>query len=145
MNEGPSVAKVPKDGLSVAKDTFFDSTDNDIVDNSIMDGYVSDVSDSPNLNSEGKCLPVGKKANHKFTKNKNAEGTSDLSYTPNYKGKYVPIGKKANQKVILKSLILVTCCVLGLANGKTWDEILKTIRNMKTGNCVDKGKRKAKV
>ncbi|GKB22196.1 hypothetical protein Tco_0856119 [Tanacetum coccineum] len=58
MNDGPSVAKVPKE------------------DNSIKDDYASDVSDSPKSKSKGNNLPVGKKASHKVIKNKNAEDTS---------------------------------------------------------------------
>ncbi|GKC87515.1 hypothetical protein Tco_1148164 [Tanacetum coccineum] len=169
--EGPSVASVPIEGPSIRKrpyvgpelakvfkagpppallewfgystvdeyleDTFFDSTDNDTTDNNIMDDYISDVFDSPKSKAEGECLPVGRKASQKVIKNKNAEDTNE--------GKYVPVGKNANQKVIFKSLVLVTGCVLGLANGKTWDQIIQKVRNRKSGNSTDKGKGKAKV
>ncbi|GJZ00672.1 hypothetical protein Tco_0518101 [Tanacetum coccineum] len=120
--EGPSVASVPKEGLSITRRPYvgpelakvfkagpppallegylFDNTNNDTTDNIIKDDYASDVSYYPKSKSEGKCLPVGKKASHKVIKNKNAEDTSDLSYTlkSNYEEKYVPVGKKTNQK-----------------------------------------------
>ncbi|GKB36111.1 hypothetical protein Tco_0881053 [Tanacetum coccineum] len=163
MNEGPSVAKVPKEGPYVAsvpkegpsikrrpyvgpelakvfkagpppallewygyttvdeylEDNFFDSTDNDTTNNNIMDDYISDVSDSPKSKPEGKCLLVRRKANQKVIKNKNDEDTSE--------GKYVPVGKNENQKLIFKSLVPVAGCVLGLANGKTWDQIVQKV------------------
>ncbi|GKF22015.1 hypothetical protein Tco_0074337, partial [Tanacetum coccineum] len=90
MNEGPSVARVPKEaepspallewyGYATVdeylENTFFDSTDNDTTDNSIKDDYTRDVSYSSKSKSEGKCLPVGKKASHKVIKNKNVEDT----------------------------------------------------------------------
>nr|GEV95421.1 hypothetical protein [Tanacetum cinerariifolium] len=70
-----------------------DSSTNE--DKSIKDDYAIDISYSPKSKSVGNNLPVGKKVSHKVIKNKNAEDTNDLSYTPK---SYVPIGKKANKK-----------------------------------------------
>ncbi|GJY78554.1 hypothetical protein Tco_0484355 [Tanacetum coccineum] len=116
MNDCPSVAKVPKEGPSARPPPALLEC--------IKDDDASDVSDSPKSKSKGNNLPVRKKASHKVIKNKNAKDTSDLSYNPksNYEGKYVQVGKKANQKVIFESLILVTGCVIGLANGKSWKQ-----------------------
>ncbi|GJZ28519.1 hypothetical protein Tco_0573166 [Tanacetum coccineum] len=99
--EGPSVASVPKEGPSITRRPYVGPELAKVFKAGPPPALLEcDVSYYPKSKSEGKCLPVGKKASHKVIKNKNAEDTSDLSYTlkSNYEGKYVPVGKKTNQK-----------------------------------------------
>ncbi|GJR58992.1 zf-CCHC domain-containing protein [Tanacetum coccineum] len=72
------------------------------------------------------------------------EDTIHESYFPKSKGKYVRVSKKHNPKVIFKSPILITGCVLGLANVHTWNDILKKFGVRKPKSCADKAKEKRK-
>ncbi|GJS64422.1 hypothetical protein Tco_0678986 [Tanacetum coccineum] len=56
--------------------------------------------------------------------------------------KYVPVGKAASSKTIIKSPKPISGVVLGLANLKTWDDI---VQKMGKRSYADKGKGKAKV
>ncbi|GKG40598.1 hypothetical protein Tco_0467375 [Tanacetum coccineum] len=70
------------------------------------------------------------------------EDTIHESYSPKSKGKYVPVSQKHNPKVIFKSPIPITGCVLGLANVHTWDNILKKFGVKKPESGADKAKEK---
>ncbi|GKG20603.1 hypothetical protein Tco_0380404 [Tanacetum coccineum] len=59
--------------------------------------------------------------------------------------KYVPVVKSASKKAIYKSPQPITGFVLGLANLKTWDDIVQKMGKRKPESYVDKGKGKAKV
>ncbi|GJW97896.1 hypothetical protein Tco_0179704 [Tanacetum coccineum] len=77
--------------------------------------------------------------------NKDITG-EDCIHESNYamsKGKYVPVSQKHNPKV--KSLILVTGCVRGLANVTTWDENMNKMGVRKSDFYADKAKGKRKV
>nr|GEX24013.1 RNA-directed DNA polymerase, eukaryota, reverse transcriptase zinc-binding domain protein [Tanacetum cinerariifolium] len=93
----------------------------DNTDKSIKDDYASDVSYSSKSKSEGNNLLVGKKASQKVMKNKNAEDTRDLSYTP-------------------KSYVRV-------ANGKTWDEIVEKLetRKLEIGQTKERAKQRFEI
>ncbi|GJU44525.1 hypothetical protein Tco_1201791 [Tanacetum coccineum] len=58
---------------------------------------------------------------------------------------YIPVAKKPIPKVIFKSPIPIKGCVLGLANVKTWDNIVKKFGMRTPGKCADKSKGKRKV
>ncbi|GJW27089.1 hypothetical protein Tco_0040900 [Tanacetum coccineum] len=75
------------------------------------------------------------------------EETSDNETTDNETSieKYVPVGKSTSQKSIFKSPQPITRVVLGLANLKTWDDVVQKIGKRKPGNCADKGKGKTKL
>nr|GFB22262.1 hypothetical protein [Tanacetum cinerariifolium] len=77
---------------------------------------------------------------------KNTVGTTGkniISYEDTIE-KYVPVVKSASKKAIYKSPQPITRVVLGLANLKTWDDIVQKLRNRPLGNSADKGKGKAK-
>ncbi|GKB34540.1 hypothetical protein Tco_0879482 [Tanacetum coccineum] len=67
-----------------------------------------------------------------------------LSYEDTIK-KYVPVVKSASKKAIYKIPQPIIGVVLGLANLKTWDDIVQKIGKRPPGNSADKGKGKAKV
>nr|GEW83631.1 hypothetical protein [Tanacetum cinerariifolium] len=57
---------------------------------------------------------------------------------------YLPVAKKPIPKVIFKSPVPIKGCMLGLANVKTWDNIVKKFRMRTPERCVDKSKGKRK-
>nr|GEV30276.1 hypothetical protein [Tanacetum cinerariifolium] len=58
--------------------------------------------------------------------------------------KYVPVLKSVSKKAIYKCPQPITGIVLGLANLKTWDDIVRKMGKRPLGNSADKGKGKAK-
>ncbi|GJY67176.1 hypothetical protein Tco_0469414 [Tanacetum coccineum] len=71
-------------------------------------------------------------------------GKNILSYKDTIE-KYVLVVKSASKRAIYKISQPITGVVLGLANLKTWDDIVQKMGNRPPGNSADKGKGKAKV
>ncbi|GJR72555.1 hypothetical protein Tco_0084920 [Tanacetum coccineum] len=67
------------------------------------------------------------------------------SFFPKSKGKNTQRTKYPTPTVIFKSPIPIMRCVLGLANFKTWDNIVKKFGVRKPGICANKAKGKRKV
>ncbi|GKB68759.1 hypothetical protein Tco_0930171, partial [Tanacetum coccineum] len=76
---------------------------------------------------------------------KETKGKSSMDTFPDTIEKYVPVVKSASKKAIYKSPQPITGFVLGLANLKTWDDIVQKMGKRKPESYVDKGKGKAKV
>nr|GEW09534.1 hypothetical protein [Tanacetum cinerariifolium] len=143
---GPELAKLFKFGPPPAllrwygydgvdeylEDTFFDSPEKETKDKSSMDTFpCSTDKETSDTESADKNISVG------------TTGKNILSYKDTIK-KYVPVVKSASKKSIYKSFQPITRVVLGLANLKTWDDIVQKMRKRPPGNSADKGKGKAK-
>ncbi|GJR71231.1 hypothetical protein Tco_0083596 [Tanacetum coccineum] len=118
--KGPSIPRVPKEGPSIQG--LLDWYGYDTVEEYLKETFF------PNTD-----------------KDSTDEDTIHESYSPKSKGKYVPLSQKHNPKVIFKSPIPNTRCVLGLTNVHTWDDILKKFKVRKPESCADKAKGKRKV
>ncbi|GJV10121.1 hypothetical protein Tco_1351662 [Tanacetum coccineum] len=124
-NKGQSIASVPKEGPSIQ---------------GLLDWYGYDTVEEY---LEETFFP----STDKDTTDKDItdEDTIHESYSPKSKGKYVPVSQKYNLKVIFKSPIPITGCVLGLENDHIWDDILKKFGVRKPESYVDKKKGKIKL
>ncbi|GJR16202.1 hypothetical protein Tco_0798854 [Tanacetum coccineum] len=147
INEGPSKGKVPKEDINedllrwygyndedeYLEDTLFDSPEKETKDKSSMDTFPGSTDEeTSDTESTNKNIIVG------------TTGKNILSYEDTIE-KYVPVVKSASKKAIFKSPQTITGVVLGVANLKTWDDIVKKIGKRKPGASADKGKGKAKV
>ncbi|GJT66607.1 hypothetical protein Tco_1018087 [Tanacetum coccineum] len=123
--EGPSIPRVPKEGPSQELLDWYEyETIEEYLKDIFFDSTDKDTTDKDSIDKD--------------------EDTIDESYSPKSKGKYVPVSQKHSLKVIFKSHIPITGCVLGLANVHTWDSIVKKFGVRKLESCADKanGKRK---
>nr|GEZ08936.1 hypothetical protein [Tanacetum cinerariifolium] len=109
INEGLSKGNVPKEDIN---DTFLDSLKKETKDKSSMDTFLG-ITDEETSDTEStdKNITIG-------TTSKNI-----LSYEDTIE-KYVPVVKSASKKTIFQSPQTITGVVLGLANLKTWDDIV---------------------
>ncbi|GJR06065.1 hypothetical protein Tco_0529049 [Tanacetum coccineum] len=167
INEGPSKGKLPPLGSSVRsrpevgpelaklfkygpppdllrwygyndvdeyiEDTFFDSPEKETKDKSSIDTFPDSTDEeTSDTKSTNKNITVG------------TTGKNILSYEDTIE-KYVPVVKSASKKAIFKSPQTITGVVFGLANLKTWDDIVQKMGKRPPGSYADKGKGKAKV
>ncbi|GJZ65643.1 hypothetical protein Tco_0622339 [Tanacetum coccineum] len=120
INEGPSKGKLPPLGSSarprpevgpeLAK--LF-NPEKETKDKSSMDTFPGSTDEeTSDTESTNKNIIVG------------TTGKNILSYEDTIE-KYVPVVKSASKKAIFKSPQIITGVVLGLANLKTWDDIVK--------------------
>ncbi|GJU65314.1 hypothetical protein Tco_1247149 [Tanacetum coccineum] len=151
INKGPSKEKVPKEDINErpskgkltplgssartrpeVEDPFFDSPKKETKDKSSMDTFPGSTDEeTSDTESTDKNITVG-------TTCKNI-----LSYKDTIE-KYVLVVKSASKRAIYKIPQPIIGVVLGLANLKTWDDIVQKIGNRPHGNSADKGKGKAK-
>nr|GEV30277.1 hypothetical protein [Tanacetum cinerariifolium] len=114
------------------EDHFFDSPKQETKDKSSMDTFPGSTDEeTSDTESIDKNITVG-------TTFKNI-----LSYKDTIE-KYVPVLKSVSKKAIYKCPQPITGIVLGLANLKTWDDIVRKMGKRPLGNSADKGKGKAK-
>ncbi|GJR33972.1 hypothetical protein Tco_1209656 [Tanacetum coccineum] len=140
INEGPSKGKLPPLGSSarprpevgpeLAK--LF-NPEKETKDKSSMDTFPGSTDEeTSDTESTDKNITVG------------TTGKNLLFYEDTIE-KYVPVGKSASKKAIFRIHQPITGVVLGLANLKTWDDIVQKIGKRKPGSYADKGKGKPKV
>ncbi|GKD24988.1 hypothetical protein Tco_1231202 [Tanacetum coccineum] len=112
------------------QDTYFRSLEKETKENTSFEFL--DDSDYESSDNETKI---------KNSTNNISTGNTLLIYEDSVE-KYVPVGKAASSKTIIKSPKPISGVVLGLANLKTWDDI---VQKMGKRSYADKGKGKAKV
>ncbi|GKE15058.1 hypothetical protein Tco_1422635 [Tanacetum coccineum] len=117
INEGPSKGKLAPLGSSVrprpkVEDPFFDSPEKETKDKSSMDTFpCSTNEETSDTESTDKNITIG-------TTSKNILSYEDIIE------KYVLVVKSSSKRAIYKSPQPITGVVLGLANIKTWDDIV---------------------